>query len=171
MIKVHRKLSLFTATMALAAIPGLALADGPKTTPKGPPSTTPPTNHGHGKPDKASPTAPTCVARSEGYNARGTLIAAGTSLTEKEHGRYSGTIEVTLTRVNHHGATGVQTFTLTEARVKFHHGLTATTLVNGDRVGLHGKITELPKHCSTVGFTPTITIKKVDLNQPKPAKP
>jgi hypothetical protein len=35
----------------------------------------------------------------------------------------------------------------------------------GSRVGLHGKITALPKHCSTVGFTPTITIKRVDIRK------
>ena len=169
---MHRKLALLTATMALAAIPGLALADSPNTTPptpKGPPSTTPPTPHG--KPDKTSPTPPTCVARSEGYRATGTLVAAGTKLTALGHGRYTGTIEVVVTKVNHHGVKGDQTFTLTDARVKFHHGLTESTLVDGDRVGLHGKITELPKHCSTVGFTPTVTVKKVDLNQPKKVKP
>jgi hypothetical protein len=155
---VHRKLALFTATMALAALPGLALAHSPKKTTHGSPSTTTPT------------TPPPCVAHSEGYNATGTLVVAGTSLTALGHGRYSGMIEVDVTKVNHHGVTGVQTLTLTEARVKFHHGLTATTLADGDRVKLHGKITELPKHCSTVGFTPTITVKKVDLRQPTKAK-
>jgi hypothetical protein len=155
---VHRKLALFTATMALAAVPGLALAHGSKKAPDGAPSTTAPT------------TPPPCVAHSEGYNATGTLVAAGTSLTTLGHGRYSGTIEVTLTKGNHHSTTGVQTFTLTNARVRFHHGVTATTLADGDRVKLHGKITVLPKHCSTVGFTPTITVKKVDLRQPTKAK-
>jgi hypothetical protein len=158
MIKVQRKLSLFTATMALAAIPGLALAHGPKTTHHGSPTTTTPS------------TPPPCLARLEGYKATGTLVAAGTSLTSLGHGRYSGTIEVNVTKANHHAATGDQTFTLTNARVKFHHGVTASTLADGDRVKLHGKITELPKHCSTVGFTPTITIKKVDLHKPRKAK-
>jgi hypothetical protein len=119
------------------------------------------------KPDKsASPHS--CAAHSEGYNASGTLVTAGTSLTALGHGRYSGTIEVALTRVNHHAASGDQTFTLTNARVKFHHGVTASTLANGDRVGLHGKITEVPKHCSTTAST--TTIKNVDVSPPKKAK-
>jgi hypothetical protein len=155
---VHRKLTLFTATMALAAVPGLALAHGSKKAPDGPPSTTAPS------------TTPTCISHSAGYNATGTLVVAGTSLTAQGHGRYSGTIEVNVAKGNHHAATGDQTFTLTNARVKFHHGVTASTLADGDRVKLHGKITELPKHCSTVGFTPTITVKKVDLRQPTKAK-
>jgi hypothetical protein len=111
-----------------------------------------------------------CVAHQVGYNATGTLVKAGTSLTPQGHGRYSGTIEVNVTKANHEAATGDQTFTLVNARVNFHHGLTASTLADGDRVGLHGDITELPKHCSTTGFTPTITIEKVDINQPKKAK-
>jgi hypothetical protein len=163
MIKVHRKLALFTTTMAFAAIPGLAFAGGPKK---------PHPSH-HGSPSTTAPTPPSptpCVAHSEGYTATGTLIAAGTSLTAQGHGRYSGTIEVNVTKANHHGTTGDQTFTLTNARVKFHHGVSATTLADGDRVKLHGKVTALPKHCSTTGFTPTITVKKVDVHQPKKAK-
>jgi hypothetical protein len=163
MIKVHRKLALFTTTMAFAAIPGLALAGGPKKihpTHDGPPSTAAPTSPGSTSP---------CVARSEGYKAAGTLVAGGTSLTALGHGRYSGKIEVNVTKVNHHGTTSNQTFTLTDARVKFHHGVTSSTLADGDVVKLHGKVTELPKHCSTTG-TPTITINKVDIHQPKKAK-
>lgn len=119
----------------------------------------------------AKPATPhPCVAHEAGYNARGTLVKAGTILTPSGHHRYSGTIEANVTRANHHGATGDQTFTLTNAKVKFHHGLTAATLADGDRVGLHGDITKLPKRCSTTGFTPTITIEKVDINQPKKAK-
>jgi hypothetical protein len=163
MIEVHRKLALLTATMAFAAIPGLALAGGPKKThptPHGPPSTTSPT----------SPSTTPCVAHSEGYDATATLIAAGTSLTPQGHGRYSGTIVVNVTKVKHHATAGDQTFTLTNARVKFHHGVTPSTLADGQRIKLHGKITELPKHCSTVGFTPGITIKKVYIRQSTKAK-
>jgi hypothetical protein len=163
MIKVHRKLALLTATLALAAIPGLALAGGPKKnhpTPHGPPTTTSPT----------SPSTTACVADSEGYGATGTLIVAGTKLDPQAHGRYSGTIEVNVTRVNHHATTGDQTFPLTTARVKFHHGVTPSTLADGQRIKLHGKITELPKHCSTGGFTPQITINKVDIRRPTKAK-
>ncbi|HWC86469.1 MAG TPA: hypothetical protein VG388_08015 [Solirubrobacteraceae bacterium] len=47
----------------------------------------------------------------------------------------------------------------------FHLGVERTMPAVGSRVGLHGKITVLPKHCSTVGFTPTITIKRVDIRK------
>lgn len=113
------------------------------------------------RPDKPNPHK--CVARSEGYNASGTLLLTGTSLTKLADGRYTGTIHVTVTRANHHATTGDQTFTLTDARVKFHKGVDPASLSAGDRVGLHGKITQLPHSCSTAGFTPTITIKKVDI--------
>jgi hypothetical protein len=118
------------------------------------------------KPAKPHP----CVAHEAGYNARGTLVKAGTILTPSGPHRYSGAIEANVTRANHHAAPGDQTFTLTDAKVKFHHGLTAAALADGDRVGLHGDITKLPKRCSTTGFTPTITIEKVDISQPKKAK-
>jgi hypothetical protein len=97
-----------------------------------------------------------------GYNASGTLVNA--SLTAEENGRYSGTIEVNVTKANHHGSTGDQTFTLTAARVKFHDGVNATAPAPGSRVKLHGKITKLSKHCPSEGFTPTVTVKKVDIN-------
>ena len=102
-----------------------------------------------------------CLPHSVGYNASGVLVNA--SLTEEEHGRYSGTLEVTLARANHGAPTGEQTFTLAAARVKFHHGVDPASPATGSRVKLHGKITKLAKHCPTEGFTPTITIKKVDI--------
>lgn len=108
-----------------------------------------------------------CVAHSVGYNASGTLVKA--TLTKLADGRYSGTIEVNVARANHKAATGDQTFTLTDARVKFHHGVDATNPAPGSRVGLHGKVTQLPHSCSTTGFTPTITVKNVDIRTP--AKP
>ena len=87
------------------------------------------------------------------------------------HHRYSGTIEVIVTRANHRAAKGDQTFTLTDARVVFHHGVNTTAPAAGSRVGLHGKITELPKGCSTTGFSPTITVRNVDIRTAKPVKP
>jgi hypothetical protein len=35
------------------------------------------------------------------------------------------------------------------------------------RVKTHGKITKLPRHCDQTDFTPTLTVKRVDLKQPK----
>jgi hypothetical protein len=118
---------------------------------------------------KHSPTPPSeshnCVPHNAGYNAVGTLVDS--ALTAEENGPYSGTLEVNLTKANHHAPTGEQTFTLTGAKVKFHHGVDPTALEAGSRVKLHGKITTLSKHCPTEGFTPTITVKKVDI---RPAK-
>jgi hypothetical protein len=113
----------------------------------------------------ASPHAHNCTPHNVGYNAWGTLV--NSALTADGNGRYSGTIEVNVTKANHHASTGDQTFTLTGARVKFHHGVDSTAPAPGSRVKLHGKITKLSKHCSTDGFTPTITVKKVDIHQPK----
>lgn len=104
-----------------------------------------------------------CLPHSVGYNASGTLVNA--SLTAEEHGRYSGTLEVNVSRANHQAPTGNQTFTLVAAKVKFHHGVNPTTPAPGSRVKLHGKITKLSKHCPSDGFTPTITVKKVDVSQ------
>lgn len=102
-----------------------------------------------------------CLPHKAGYYAVGTLVSA--TLTAEEHNRYSGTLEVDVTRANHRAATGDQTFTLTAARVRFHHGVDPASPEPGSRVKLHGKITALSKHCPTEGFTPTITVKKVDI--------
>jgi hypothetical protein len=104
-----------------------------------------------------------CRSHSVGYYASGTLVSA--ALTPAGKRRYDGTIEVSVKRANHHAATGAQAFTLTSARVRFHHGVDATAPAPGSRVKLHGKITQLSRHCSQDGFTPTITVKKVDIRQ------
>lgn len=111
-----------------------------------------------------------CQPHSVGYNARGTLVSA--SLTPAAgKGRYDGTIEVTVSKANHRASTGAQTYTLASARVKFHHGVDSTAPAPGSRVKLHGKITQLSRHCPQEGFTPAITVKKVDLRQaPEPPK-
>ena len=105
-----------------------------------------------------------------GDNAAGTLVSS--ALTPGTgHDRYNGTIVVDVTRANHRAPTGAQTFTLTDARVVFHHGVDPTAPAAGSRVGLHGTITELPKRCSMTGFTPTITVRHADLRVAKSAKP
>jgi hypothetical protein len=105
-----------------------------------------------------------CLPHSVGYYASGTLVSF--SLTAEEHGRYSGTLEAALTKANHGAPTGDQPFTLASARVRFHRGVDPTAPAAGSRVKLHGKITKLAKRCPTEGFTPTITIKKVDISLP-----
>ncbi|HMJ74248.1 MAG TPA: hypothetical protein VK471_12910 [Solirubrobacterales bacterium] len=104
-----------------------------------------------------------CLPHSVGYNSSSTLVSA--SLTAEGHHRYSGTLEVKLAKANHGAPTGAQTFTLAAAKVKFHHGVDPVSPAAGSRVKLHGKITKLAKHCPTEGFTPTITVKKVDISR------
>lgn len=107
-----------------------------------------------------------CTPRNKGYNASGTLMSAAlTPAAKKDH--YDGTITVDLTFVNHKAATGSQSFTLTNARVRFGKGVSSTAPAAGSRIHVHGKMTALPRHCSSTGFTPTITIRKVEIKQAK----
>jgi hypothetical protein len=128
------------------------------------------------RPDKPNKPPKACTAHRAGYDARGSLIAS--ALMPAGKGRYNGTIEVDVKKANHGAPTGDQTFTLTGAKVKFHHGVDRTSPAPGSEVGLHGTITKLPKGCSTSGFTPMITVKKVDIREahsnrtpPHPAHP
>jgi hypothetical protein len=107
-----------------------------------------------------------CAPRKEGYNATGTLVAAAlTPSTKKDH--YDGMLTVDVTRANHKAPKGSQTFTLSDARVRFGKGVDKTAPAPGSRVHLHGKITVLPHGCSTTGFTPTITIRNVEIKKAK----
>jgi ribosomal protein L31 len=107
-----------------------------------------------------------CTARNEGYNASGTLTSATlTAATKKGH--YDGTITVDVTRANHKATTGTQTFTLTNARVRFGKGVSSTAPAAGSRVRVHGKITVLPHGCSSTGFTATTTIGNLEIKQAK----
>lgn len=106
-----------------------------------------------------------CKPHSVGYEASGVLIAS--NLTASGKGRYSGTLEVQVKRANHRGPTGDQTFTLSAARVVFHHGVSSADPAAGSRVKLHGKVTQLAKKCPTEGFTPTVTVRKVDIRAEK----
>lgn len=124
----------------------------------------PPEGHGHGH-GKDHGKSHKCQPHAVGYNATGTLIASGLSAQGKD--RYSGTLEVQVNRANHHGLTGDQTFTLTSAKVFFHHGVDAQSPAVGSRVKLHGKVTQLAKKCPTEGFTPAVTVRKVDIRQAK----
>lgn len=126
----------------------------------------------HGPKGPHNPKAPhKCQPYSVGYNATGTLVSAALTPAAGK-GRYDGTIEVTVAKANHHAPTGTQTYTLVSARVRFHHGVDPAAPAPGSRVKLHGKITQLSRHCSQDGFTPVITVKKVDIRhapeQPKP---
>ena len=106
---------------------------------------------------------PVCNAQDEGFYATGTLISA--TLTPVSAHTYNGTIAVTVARANHHAPTGSQTYTLMNARVHFHHGVSPTAPAAGSRVQLNGTITELPDQCQMAGFTPTITVTNVDIRR------
>ena len=113
-----------------------------------------------------------CTPRNHGYEATGTLVSS--ALTKNADGRYDGTITVNVTKANHKAPTGSQSYTLDNAKVKFHHGVDPLVPAVGSRVKIHGKITRLNKKCPTTGFTPTVTVKKVDINavpKPKPEHP
>jgi hypothetical protein len=119
------------------------------------------------KPKPSKPSKPAaCTPNTEGFKASGPLIVA--TLTAEGHGRYGGTIEINVTKANHGAPRGDQTFPLSHARVKFHHGVSATEPAAGSRVKISGTITELSnKHCTSGGFTPTITVKKLDIKGAK----
>jgi hypothetical protein len=153
---------LILSVLGLLALAVPAQATTDYTPAPSPPPHGPKAPHGPKGPHK-------CQPHSVGYNARGTLVSAALTPGAKK-GRYDGTIEVTVTKANHHASTGAQTFTLVSARVVFHHGVDSTAPAPGSRVKLHGKITQLSKHCSQEGFTPVITVKKVDIRQ-APAQP
>ena len=129
---------------------------------------------------RAGKTPSSCTAHKVGYRARGTLVSQtltqtqGAATATKKDDRYSGNVVVDVKKANHGAPKGQQTFSLTDAKVKFHvpdrdndGKRNAADLRAGDRVTLHGKITKLPRRCSQTGFTPTITVKKVDFNKPK----
>jgi hypothetical protein len=138
--------------------------------------------HEHpGKPPRSKVAKPgRCEPRGVGYNARGTLLSssltqsAGAATPERRDDRYTGSLKVNVTKANHRAPTGEQTFTLDNARVKFadadHNGV-ADEPKAGDRVKLHGKITRLKRKCDQTGFTPEITVRRVQFKAPKPATP
>jgi hypothetical protein len=128
----------------------------------------------NGKPHPAK--SHKCTPHKVGYKASGTLESQaltqtqGAGTTTRRDDRYSGDVTVNVKRANHHGATGSQTYTLDNDRVKFYdanHDGTADVPKAGDRVKVKGKITKLARKCDQTGFTPTIDVRRVEF---KPAK-
>ncbi len=107
-----------------------------------------------------------CVPKKRGYNAKGTLVSHAVTQTQgedtKKRGddRYSGNVTVDVTKVNHRGMKGEQTFTFENIRVKFHPRKD-TEPAAGDRVKLKGKVVKAGKKCTT--SDPVVTLKKVDI--------
>jgi hypothetical protein len=139
-----------------------------------------------GKPPKPHPSKPhpakshKCAPHKVAYKASGTLVSesltqtAGANTPKRSDDRYSGTLTVDVTKVNHHAAKGERTYTLDNARARFYdadHNGTPDQPKTGDRVKLIGKITGLAKKCDATGFTATMTIRKVDFKPAKTAKP
>jgi hypothetical protein len=123
------------------------------------------------KPNKVKNCAPHAV----GYLAKGTLVShtltqtQGAGTARKSDDRHSGQLVVSLTRVNHRAAQGQQTYTVTNARVQFadrDRNGTKDQPVAGDPVKVFGKITRLRRGCSQTGFTPQITVRKVQFKRP-----
>ena len=134
------------------------------------------------KPAKAAKAAAakSCTPRAVGYNARGILVSqaliqtAGRDTAERGDDRYSGELTVDVVKANHRAAKGEQTYTVTDARVRFadaNHDDVADVPALGDRVKVHGKITRLAKKCDQAGFTPTVTVRNVKFKAPKSAEP
>jgi uncharacterized protein YdeI (BOF family) len=129
-------------------------------------------------PKPASPQSKShkCSPHAAGLRASGTLVTASLSQTtgsgtpKRGDDRYSGTLKVDISRSNHHGPLGEQTYNLTDARVKFSdrdHNHVADDPQPGDRVKIRGKITLLPKKCDATGFTSSATVAKVSFKPPK----
>jgi hypothetical protein len=121
-----------------------------------------------------------CEPHAVGYHAHGTLVAveltqtAGQGTARRGDDRYGGTVQVKVARANHRASTGTQTLTLDNALVRFYDANrdhVADQPKAGDRVHLHGKITKLRRGCSTAGFTPTVTVKYVQYQVPRPPQP
>jgi hypothetical protein len=106
-----------------------------------------------------------CSALDKGYYAKGVLVSSALTASTAKN-RFDGSVTVNVTRANHKAATGSQTFTLTNARVRFGKGVDGTAPAAGDRVILHGTITELRHGCTTTGFTSTTTVRNITIKAP-----
>lgn len=149
---MKRTVTIVSALALAAAVPAWAAK---------PPHPTHPTHPTH--PSGAN----SCTPRSHGFRAYGT-VTAGSLTAGTGQDRFSGSLTVNVTRANHGAATGSQTYTLTNARVRFGKGVDPTSL-SGDRVTVHGTITGLPRKCSSTGFTPTTTVRNATIKVPHKA--
>ena len=170
------KISVVASVMAVGAVPAVALAGSDR---HGPP--------GDGKPTGVTgPSGPTgpggglhgsrhCKPHSVGYVAGGVVDGSSptTPLTKTGRHKYTGTLVVDVKKTDHH-ASGDKgktvSYTLNGASVHFSHG-TSNPPVAGDRVQVIGKITTLNPRCDQTGFTPTVTVRQVDVHAPAKSGP
>jgi hypothetical protein len=130
------------------------------------------------KPGKPGGKSHKCTPHAVAYTASGKLVSQtltqtkGADTTTRRDDRYSGDVTVDVKKASHHGATGSQTFTVDNARVKFYdanHDHTADVPKAGDKVKVKGRITRLAKKCDQSGFTATTTVRRVEFKPaPKP---
>ena len=107
-----------------------------------------------------------CTPHNQAYTASGLLVSW--AATQTAGGTSSGTITVHVTRTNHHAAKAKGTdvtYTLTSAKVTFGKGVNPPTA--GDRTKVIGKTSVLANRCDQTGFTPTISVRKVDVKSAK----
>jgi hypothetical protein len=132
---------------------------------------------GHGNSGAKHGKSHKCVAHSVGYVASGTLLKD--TLTKDEGAEtYSGTVEVEVTRTNHHAAADKgKKVTYEVSKVHLTLGLSDTNkdgsvglddVAMGDRVHVIGKITAIAPKCK-VEFTAKTTIRRIVVNAPAQA--
>jgi hypothetical protein len=129
------------------------------------------------------PTAPArshkCRPHKVGYVASGTLSAQTLALDAGAR-TYSGDVTIDVTKTNH-AAKGdkrtTKTYMLDHARVVLgledqnaDGRVDLADVAGGDRAKVIGKVTVLAKKCDQTGFTPTLTIKRLIVHAPAPAR-
>ena len=162
---MKRLLVLIAAAAALAiAVPAWAAKPTHPTHPTHPSHPSHPSQGkgaGKAKGHSKSKGTSSCKMLSEGYRASGTLTSA-TLTPGARKDRFDGTLVADITRANHKALKGSQTFTLTDARVRFGKGVSSTAPAAGDRVTVHGKTT-VPRHGCT-SSTAVITVRNVRIS-------
>jgi hypothetical protein len=106
-----------------------------------------------------------CGVHKVAYRAGGKVVNWG--LSKNSDGTYSGTLEVKVSTTNHHAKAdkhGDVTYTVSNAHVTIakHAGAPGA----GDRVTVKGTITQLPRGCSTTGFTPAVNVTRISVTAP-----
>ena len=98
-----------------------------------------------------------CVPKKVGFKSVGKLVSSnlqqtkGADTAKRRDDRYSGTITVDVKRANHRAPKGEQTYTLTNAKVRFHPRKDTKPNV-GDRVKVFGTLTRVRgKRCTNKG--------------------
>ncbi len=122
--------------------------------------------------DKSAPHK--CQPHTVGYVVGGTLVSSTLTLDAAPAKTYSGTLIVLVTKTNKHAKADkglTKTYTLSHATVSFSVDVNTTSPAAGSRIHLQGTITALEPKCSQTGFTPAVTITKVEIHRAKTPKP